>query len=515
MGRAGYILRMKIATAKEMRILEEAVIAAGTPAAELMFRAGAAAAEEAQRFVQPLVGSGQARRWIVLAGKGQNGGDAYVAARILAQTKTLPVFVYSTVPRDELTGAALYHANLLPSSVPVRVAAALPPEALAPGGVVVDGMLGTGVSGALRPPYDRLVAQVAESGLPVVALDLPSGMDADSGEGACAPADLTVTMGLPKLGLFTAAGRPRAGIIRVADIGLPPVMVKSGEPEAVMEADVRRWLPRRPQDAHKNRFGHVLVLGGSAAYAGAPMLAGAAALRSGCGLVTVAVPAGAREVVHSPLQALITESVPEASAARIRVLHPLLERAQAVVCGPGAGRGAHSRALARTALRTPLPVVLDADGLRELARSPRMLVGRKVATLLTPHPGEMRALLDAFDLHAEQDADRVVQAERLACRTRCWVALKGQATVLASPDGRLALNSSGTCGLATAGSGDVLAGMLGGLLAQGLAPWEALCAGVFLHGRAAELAPCGGRALVADDLFSLIGPAFASVSPFP
>ncbi|MFA4944538.1 MAG: NAD(P)H-hydrate dehydratase [Lentisphaeria bacterium] len=514
---------MKLVTAEQMRQIEGLAIAAGQTAERLMERAGAAAAEFAWGWARLRLADSPPRHWLLLAGKGQNGGDAWAAARHLAELDAAsPVTLLTTVPPAELAAAARAHAGRLPHRVAVRIATELAAADLPPGTVILDGLLGTGIRGTPRPPYDRLIAQVNASGRPVVALDLPSGLDADSGQGDCAvTADLTVTMGLPKRGLFTAAGRPRCGILRVADLGLATfadsalpaaAATPAQEAEAVLDADVAPLLGRRPQDAHKNRFGHLLILGGAPGYTGAPMLAGAAALRGGCGLVTVAVPPTIRPLLHPPLNALML-AAPDSPAE----LAPLLAKAQAAVAGPGAGRGELPRALLAAALAAPIPLVVDADGLRELAQAPQLLNRRPqdAPTILTPHPGEMRALLDGFGLTHLQDAPRERQATELARATGCFLILKGQASALAAPDGRLALNGSGTAGLATAGSGDVLAGLLGSLLAQAFTPWDALRAAAFLHGRAAELAPQGDRALVADDLPTLLAAAFRGLTPFP
>ena len=512
---------MKVVFVATMRALDEAAIAGGIPGDVLMERAGSAAAELALSFTAGHFAPNHVRRWIVLAGKGNNGGDAYVVARVLRERDTRPVYLYATCPPDQLTGAARNHADRLPADVPVQVCTELPVAALAPGGIVIDGLLGTGVSGCPRAPFARWIAQVNASGLPVIALDVPSGMDADSGAGDLAiTADLTITMALPKSGLVTPAGLARCGRLRVVDIGLPPALTAAAEAcgEAVVAEDIRPLLSRRPHDAHKNRFGHTLVVGGSAEYIGAPLLAGTAALRSGCGLVTIGVPAGIRPLLHPPLAALIVRSLADAGGGNLGPdsdgsLAACLERSQAVVFGPGIGPSPTADAALAIVLRTPQPTVIDADGLRVLARHPE-LVKRTALTMVTPHPGEMRVLLAGFGLTALQEAPRATQARELARAHGLWVVLKGQGTLIAAPDGRVAVNTSGTSGLATAGSGDVLAGILAGFLAQGMDAWDAARAGVYLHGLAAEWSPVGDRALTADDVVAGIGPAFRALSPF-
>ena len=512
---------MKLVSVATLRALDQAAIAAGIPADVLMERAGTAAAEWAIDFCRERLHPSQCRGWTVLAGKGNNGGDAYVAARVLAARSKLPVTVYATDSPQSLSGAARQHACRLPSGIPVELCTELPAAALRAGSVIIDGLLGTGITGTPRPPFNRIIGQVNASGLPVIALDLPSGMDADTGLGDIViTADLTVTMALPKQGLLTPAGLARCGCLRCADLGFPPAAVAAAAScgEAIFAEDARKWLPRRRHDAHKNVFGHLLVAGGSRRYTGAPVLAGAAGLRTGCGLVTVAVPATVRPLIHSPLNALIFRALPDGGSGQLCAvaedeLAELLRQVQAVVFGPGAGADAGLVPALAAILHSSLPVVVDADGLRCLAQHPELLK-RDAATLLTPHPGELRDLLNGFGLSELRDAERLRQAAALAARTQAVVVLKGQGTVVAAPDGRAAINTSGNSGLASAGTGDVLAGILGSLLAQGVNAWDAACLGVFVHGLAAELVPGGSRALTADDLIEHIGAAFQRLTPF-
>jgi len=513
---------VKVVSVASMRALDERTIAAGTTGHVLMERAGRQVFLALHEFIATRLGPRHAQRIVVLAGKGNNGGDAYVVARLLAEASRTAVTVCAVCPVGELKGDARRHAEALPASVPVVVCDELPAAARSPGTVLVDGLLGTGFSGPLRAPYDRWIRSVNDSGLPVVAIDIPSGLNGETGETQpeAVVADLTVTLAQPKAGLITENGLAHCGVMRCADIGIPPAFVErtAGCGEALFAADAAALLRRRPHASHKGTFGTVLVAGGSSLYVGAPFLAGAAALRSGAGLVTVAVPARARQAAQPPLAALIVRAMPDADTGLFGVacaesLRVLLGDARAAVFGPGIGSCPEGETVLRMLLTSDRPLVLDADGLRLLARHPDCAPAT-APLVLTPHPGEMRALLTGFGLERLLAARRTEQAMALAQRTRAFVVLKGLGTVIAAPDGRVAVNTSGTSGLATAGSGDVLAGLLGGLLAQGMAPWEALCLGVFVHGLAAELAPTGNRALVADDLLPLIGHAFRELSPF-
>ncbi|MFA5203955.1 MAG: NAD(P)H-hydrate dehydratase [Lentisphaeria bacterium] len=511
---------MKAVTAAVMRELDAAAMAAGHSAEELMERAGVGAARELVEWCGRRLAPAHRRRWAVLAGKGNNGGDAYVVAGWLAEHTGLPVTVYAAVHPGALTGAAREHAGRLPPAVPVLVVdGGLPAAALEPGGVVVDGLLGTGLAGPVREPFATLIRQINAAGLPVAALDTPSGLDADRGEplGVAVVADLTLAMGLPKAGCFSASGLRHTGALRVVEIGLPAAAVAAApaELEVVTAADIAPLLGRRPRDGHKHLFGQVVVAGGCTAYGGAPLLAGAAALRAGAGLVTVAVPAAVRPWMHPRFQALMLRALPDAGSGSLAAgseLDELLAAAQAVVFGPGCGRAPETAAALAAALRTPHPVVVDADGLRLLAAHPGLLP-RPAATVLTPHPGEMRALLHGFGLAGVADSARGAQAAALARQCGAVVVLKGAATVIATPDGGVRVNASGSSALATAGTGDVLAGLVGGLLAQGLEAGAAAAAAVFLHGLAAEEAPAE-RALVADELIDLLPAALQRLSPF-
>ncbi|MBT3376773.1 MAG: NAD(P)H-hydrate dehydratase [Lentisphaerae bacterium] len=512
---------MKVISVSSMRDLDARTIAAGTPDHVLMERAGVAAYGEMIAFLRRRFALPHVRRATFVAGKGNNGGDAYVVARCWVEDTGLPATVYSVCPPSELTGAAAHHAEALPECVPVVACDELPTDALQHGTVIVDGLLGTGVKGRLRAPFGRLVSQINASRLPVVALDIPSGLDGDTGEVAsdAVVADMTITMAQPKAGLLTATGLAHCGSLRCVGIGIPELYVAETEScgETTFAEDVRELLGRRPHASHKGTFGSALVVGGSQWYVGAPLLAGAAALRVGAGLSIVAMPAAARALASSPLNAMIVRAIPDAQTGFFHVsgigeIEQLLPRAQACVFGPGVGPGQENDDFLRCLLGANIPLVIDADGLRAAARS-GLCPERSAVTVLTPHPGEMRLLLAGFGLGDLETAGRITQASELARVTQAVVVLKGLGTVVAAPDGRCAINTSGTEGLASAGSGDVLAGMIGGFLAQGQSPWDAARVGVFLHGRAAELAPCGNRALVADDLLDLIGPAVRDVTP--
>ncbi|MCK5802519.1 MAG: NAD(P)H-hydrate epimerase, partial [Lentisphaeria bacterium] len=395
---------MKIVTVEEMRALDRETIRDGVPGHLLMERAGQGAFQEIRRFLGRLEPQHR-QRLTILAGKGNNGGDAYVVARLAAHA-SLSATVYATCTVDELTGDAKKHALAAKRCVRIVPCDRLPDDALTPGTVIIDGLLGTGATGALRPPCDAFVAQINAANLPVIALDIPSGLDGDTGQVAdtAIHADLTITMALPKRGLLTPEGLRHSGVLRCIDIGIPNEAVENtaGVGDALFSSDIAPLLRRRPHDGHKGTFGHVLIAGGSRWYGGAPFLAASAALRSGAGLATVAIPEGCLPPTSGVLAALIVRRLPSGETGVLgpKACAPLVElasRAQAIVFGPGIGTSPASAAALKVLADQPLPLVLDADALRLAARHRDMLV-REGDTILTPHPGEMRALLSGLGL---------------------------------------------------------------------------------------------------------------------
>jgi ADP-dependent NAD(P)H-hydrate dehydratase / NAD(P)H-hydrate epimerase len=339
----------------------------------------------------------------------------------------------------------------------------------------------------------------------VVAVDLPSGLDADTGQplGPCVEADVTVTISLPKLALALEPGRSLAGRIVVGRIGIADEAPGVALPASLLtRRGAAALLPARPRDGHKGRFGHVLVAAGSRGKTGAAALAAEGALRAGAGLVTFACPAGSDAILQTALREAMTAPLAEtedgelAAGAADAVLRLAAER-DALVLGPGLGRSAEPRELVRRTLRgARVPVVLDADGLVAFAGEPDAIRERRAPAVLTPHPGEAGTLLGLEP--AAVNRDRVGAARRLAERSGAVVVLKGAATVIADPAGRVRVNPTGGPVLGTGGTGDVLAGAIGGLLAQGLAPFDAASAGAYLHGAAGDrLAAEVGRAGIA------------------
>jgi NAD(P)H-hydrate epimerase len=430
---------------------------------------------------------------LCVCGSGNNGGDGLVAARHLHQLG-VPVRVALLGSPSRLRGEAAANRRRLEAlEIPLEGDRWRAPAA---GAVLVDAIFGTGltrkVEGAAASSIRRI--EVARSaGVRVLAVDLPSGICADTGRvlGSAVRADRTVTLGLPKLGLALEPGRGRAGSIQVARIGIadqaPGV---EAEAELWTRAGAALRLPPRPAAGHKGTFGHVLVVAGSEGKTGAAALAAEAAVRVGAGLVTIGCPAGVHDILEVKCTEAMTSPLPDtaeralAAAAEPGIL-ALAATRDAVGLGPGIGRQEETLGLVRAvAKRLELPLVLDADGLLAFAGDLALLAARPAATVLTPHPGEAAALLGRTP--AEVNADRPAAARRLAAETGSVVLLKGAASVTAGPDGRLLVNPTGGPVLGSGGTGDVLLGLVVGLLAQGAEPRDAAALAAFLHGAAAD-----------------------------
>jgi NAD(P)H-hydrate epimerase len=499
---------LPVLSAAQMREADRRTIEEiGLPGAVLMENAGAAVAREIEaRF--------PARRGlVVLCGKGNNGGDGFVVARrLLADAPR----VFLLGRRDEVRGDARLHLQAFEHSggtlVEVADEAAWPAvlEQLRCAPLVVDALLGTGLD---RPPAGLLGLAIADlAGLSparIVAVDLPSGVSSDRGDlpWASVHAGLTVSFAAHKAGHVLPPAAGRCGEVVVADIGIPPGLLVA-ELGLLERADVARLLPERAGASHKGDFGHLLVIAGSVGKSGAAALCGMAALRSGAGLVTVATAEPAVAAVAAVRPELMTEPLAAtAGAVGPEAVERALELARArdaVVLGPGLGQQPGVREFVRAFVaRCPKPLLIDADGLNALAGVPELL-RRSLPTVITPHPGEMARLIGRTT--PEVQAQRLAAARGLARATGVVVVLKGQATVLAEPGGRGAVNPTGNPGMATGGTGDVLAGMAGAFLALGGPAFEAAAGAVFLHGLAGDLAAArlGQEALVAGDLLEAL-----------
>ncbi|KGK83110.1 carbohydrate kinase [Stutzerimonas degradans] len=489
-------LPVALYTAAQVRELDARLIAAGTPGFELMQRA-AHAAWRALRRRWPDAGA-----VTVLAGRGNNAGDGYLVAA-LAQRAGWQVRVLAVGDVQALQGdaaQALAEARACGVSIEAWHAAA------ALQGVLVDALLGTGISGAVREPYAGAIATINASGLPVLAIDLPSGLCADTGQvlGQAVRADLSVTFIGLKLGLFTADGRDRVGTLVFDDLQADPGIVAQVASEAVRldHGSLARIAPRSPT-AHKGSFGQVLVIGGDLGTGGAALLSAEAALRGGAGMVSLAT-----RPEHVTASLVRRPEIMCSGVESTYSLTTLVERADVLVVGPGLGQAPWGRSLLSLVAQSGLPQVWDADALNLLAAGGVQL---PTGCVITPHPGEAARLLRWTVV--EVQADRPAAARELARRYACVALLKGAGTLIAAPDGRLALCDRGHPAMASAGLGDVLAGLIGALLAQELAPFDAACLGAWLHAAAGERLGEQGRGLAAADLIPVIRQLLEEQSP--
>jgi len=455
-------------------------------------------------------------RVLCLCGPGNNGGDALVVARLLVDRGVLCRTLLFARPGGMRGSALAAHEAARRGGVrlePVRSSGSWRRlrRTLAQCDVVVDGLLGTGLSRPVEGLFAEVIEAVNRSGREVIAVDIPSGLrgDVPSIPGPAIRARHTVTFGRPKVPHLLAPASALCGTVHVADIGIPNAAVAAERPTLSLPdpAALRRTLPRRRRDGHKGDFGHVLVVAGSRGKGGAARLAALAALTAGCGLVTAAVPKslmgsfvrGAMEVMTEGLDETEEGTISGAALPRLR---RLLAGKRAVAVGPGLTTHPETRRLVRDFIAlVRVPLVLDADGLNAFPRA-FGLDGQSRHLLLTPHPGEMGRLL-GLDTSGVQ-ADRLAAVRRLARRTRGTVVLKGHRSLVASTDGRISVNPTGNPGMATAGSGDVLTGLLAGLLAQGGTTGDMARLGVYMHGFAGDLASeqKGHAPLLARDLLS-------------
>jgi NAD(P)H-hydrate epimerase len=493
--------------ADEMRAVDAwACESGGVASLDLMERAGAGlatVAAELSRADDPIA---------IALGKGNNAGDGLVAARVLREGGRSVRLMAVTDPA-ELRGDARANLERLPGVGPE----AFDPEGLGACSCLVDCLLGTGSSGTPREPVASAIAALNAAGRPIVACDVPSGVDASTGE---VPADAvraaaTATFHGPKIGLAVDPGKDHAGAVRTLPIGVP-----RGAPDpggaGLISARVIGLIPPRRRAGSKFASGVVAIAGGARGLTGAPSMVAMAAQRSGAGYVQVAVPRSAEAVTDARLLEAMTVALPDSDGAHVpdgvAQMLELSARAGAVVLGPGLGRSDGAGEFARRlAAELPGPLLIDADGLNAHAGDLERLAGRADATVLTPHAGELGRLLGVESAAVERR--RLASAREAAARAGAIVVLKGDDSIVAAPDGRAAISPGASPALATAGTGDVLSGVIGTLLAKGLDPFAAAAAGVLAHARAGLLAAerLGNEHVIARDVIDALPAAFTSL----
>ncbi|MBK7142379.1 MAG: NAD(P)H-hydrate dehydratase [bacterium] len=517
---------MKLVTAAQMRAIDrETIDKYGIPGATLMETAGRGISD----YILTNLITGDHHSVAIFCGKGNNGGDGLVVARYLLEAE-IPVTVYMLGATAAMTeDARLNYDRALRVGVPMQEVSSLAelPETLS-ADIIVDAIFGTGFTGtpngvaALAIDY---INRQGETGREVVAVDLPSGLNADTGlfEGSVVRATQTCTLGLPKYGLYLSPGRELAGRqVAIIPIGIPdePVAAMGLHLDLTTEDDVKRWLPERKPDGHKGDFGKLFVLAGSTGLTGAACLAAQSAMRTGTGLVKIGCPSSLLPIISLKTTEPTSVALPEVKRYGALALRSLGEirrymtEHDAIVIGPGIGKHHETRELIRRLIdKLEIPAILDADGLNAFEGVVELLEMRSGngPLVITPHPGEFQRLTNMvapLDIHA-----RSHMAIEYAKRMRVTLVLKGSPTLVASEEGACYLNPTGNSGMATGGSGDVLSGMIGALLAQSVEPFKAAVTAVYLHGAAGDIAAdmLTERAMIAGDMIDCLPEAFMAL----
>ncbi|MGD9142710.1 MAG: NAD(P)H-hydrate dehydratase [Dehalococcoidia bacterium] len=505
---------MKIVTAEEMRRIDQECIREGTPASVLMENAGKAVAEETRAFL----GKPNGRNILCLIGAGNNGGDGLVAARYLGGWGAkVSVYLCSKRPVDDENLKLLHDKNITCIESASDADLEKFDNLLKSANCVVDGILGTGKMRPLTGVFQQVLERVNEAKAArqtgIVAIDIPSGMDADTGavDDACPYADVTVTLAFPKPGLFSFPGAARTGKLKIADIGIAESFADDISLELIDDKWARSVLPQRPPDANKGTFGKLLVAAGSINYSGAAYLACSGAMRAGAGLVTLATAASLQPVLAAKLTEATYLSLPESQPGVISVeaagiIADNCPNYDSLLMGCGLGKNPATADFVNSLIEQKFTVrmILDADALNIIAGDKSW--GQKLndEVILTPHPGEMSRLCG---LPIEEiQSDRINIAKKYAAEWRKTVVLKGAYSVIATADGRCRVSPYANPGLASAGTGDVLAGVIAGLSTQGLAPFDAASLGVYLHGTAGEMVRdiLGDTGMIASDLLTAL-----------
>ncbi|MFC1918485.1 NAD(P)H-hydrate dehydratase [Chloroflexota bacterium] len=508
---------MKILTAAQVQQIDRECSDIGLPTSVLMENAGKAVAEE----VRQILGTVEQQHSLILIGPGNNGGDGLVAARYLHDWGVkVSLYLSGKRPADDQNFELVGQRDI--SCVEAAQDKNLKrfDDLLSSATVVIDALFGIGKSRPLGDTLAQVLDRVSKAkekrpNLRIIALDLPSGLNADSGavDPACLYADNTITLAFPKPGLFNPPGMERVGMITVVDIGILPYLAEKITDELITDEWAGAVLPKRPLGANKGTFGSVLAVAGSINYIGAAYLACSGAMRVGAGLVTLATAASLQPVLASKLTEATYLPLPESDPGIIspraaRLIHQELGHYDVLLIGCGMGQSQSAVSFIKSLLFRLKPVlpplVVDADALNILAKTPNWWQRLADDVILTPHPGEMARLMGTTV--EEVQSDRVGIAKRVAVEWQKTVVLKGAYTVIATPDGQSRISPLANPGLASAGTGDVLTGIIAGLVAQGLSPFDAATCGVYLHGKAGEMVKniIGDAGMIATDLLSAL-----------
>ena len=505
---------MKIVTAEQMKQIDRSSVAAGTPVSTLMENAGKAVAESTRQYL----GDIEKQHILCLIGAGNNGGDGLVAARYLREWGAeVGVYLCSERPDTDENLWLVLEKNITSIATAGDKNLKKFDSQLNSATCVIDGLLGTGKMRPLTGVFQQVLAKVNRAkemrNIRIIAIDMPSGMDADSGaiDEACPHADLTVTLALPKPGLFSFPGAGMVGKLRIVDIGIPELLADDVTLELIDSRWAKAALPPRPLDSNKGTFGKVLVTAGSINYSGAAYLACSGAMRVGAGLVTLATAESLQPVLATKLTEATYLPLPESrpgiiSTGAVEVITDNCKQYDALLAGCGLGPDPGTVKFVTSLIGQPeLPqLILDADGLNAIAGIPQWWNKLNDNTILTPHPGEM-SRLSRLTI-SEIQSDRINITRRFAAEWRKTVVLKGAYSVIATADGRCRVSPYANPGLASAGTGDVLAGIIAGLSAQGLTSFDAAALGVYLHGRTGDVVreELGDTGMIASDLLTAL-----------
>ncbi len=505
---------MKIVTAEQMRQIDRECAEQGIPAGTLMENAGKAVAGA----TRDSLGKVEGQHILCLIGGGNNGGDGLVAARYLHDWGAeIGIYLCSRRPTDDANLKLARECGIAYIDAAQDKNLKIFDDLLAKATCVIDGLLGTGkmrpLEGVFRQVLEKVNAARNSRNLKIVAIDLPSGLDADTGaiDPACPRADVTVTLAFPKPGLFNFPGAERVGTLKVVDIGIPEALAESATTELITDRWARTVLPERPLNANKGSFGRVLVAAGSINYIGAAYLACSGAQRVGAGLVTLAIPGSLQPVLAAKLTETTYLTLPESQPGVVSVEAADIITRQAnqydvLLIGCGLGQNpATIKFVSSLILEKEMPQpVLDADALNIMSKTPDWWQRLNDNAILTPHPGEMSRLC-GLSIN-EIQADRAGITRRFAVEWHQTVVLKGAYTVIATAEGHCRVSPFANPGLASAGTGDVLAGVIAGLAAQGLASFDAASLGVYLHGKAGEAVKneIGDTGMIASDLLPVL-----------
>jgi len=537
---------LKVVTAKEMQEIDKITIEKyGVAGAILMERAGLAVAEKINElFFQKSevrsqkLNNGQRRTVVVLCGGGNNGGDGLVVARIL-HNQGWDVKVFLTVKPEDLKGDAKINYNAAVKFgvkiYPIKKFLTLNSKLLTLNSIIiVDALLGTGLSKEVKPPLSEVIEKINKLKCPVVSVDIPSGISSDTGQimGCAVKAGYTVTFGLPKRGHLLYPGAEYTGKLYIKDIGFPQELIESENIKVnlVQKEDAISLLPKRPEYSHKGTYGHVLLVAGSRGKTGAAFMTAKTCLRTGVGLVTIGVPESLVNIFQSRVTEEMILPLPDKGNGMLSfkatdsILQFLKQKANVLAIGPGISTSDEiSDLVSLLVAKSEVPMVIDADGINAIAGRTSILKKSRAPVILTPHPGEMARLLSQElgdrswelkkKLRTKIEQDRINTALSFSKKTKTYLVLKGVPTVIATPDGEVFINSTGNPGMATAGTGDVLTGMISAFLAQGMTPQNASILGVYMHGLIGDVVAekMGKHSLIASDIINAIPKVFKAI----